>query len=129
MVRVYYSFSNITDFFQGQPCDSNGVFLPKGSPPLPLPPKPEDNWLPFSSRVEFELTDFLYTQSQMLAAKLDKLLDIWHALSAEAGALENPIFKDHKEMYERIDAIDLGDIKWECFTAQYMEVDIVIMIH
>ena len=44
--------------FSGRPYDSEGKFLPEGA----LPPDSESssNWDPYTSRLQFEVADFLY---------------------------------------------------------------------
>ncbi|KAI6137689.1 hypothetical protein BKA82DRAFT_4334648 [Pisolithus tinctorius] len=89
-------------YLTGQPCDSSGNPLPVGqsSPQTPSEKQPND-WLPYSSRLEFELADFLFTRSQMSAANINELLDLWNATLLSAGS--QPIFKDSTEMYKTID--------------------------
>ncbi|KAI6019111.1 hypothetical protein EDC04DRAFT_2869953 [Pisolithus marmoratus] len=86
-----------------QPCDASSSFLPNGSQPEPCQPKPPDNWLPYSSHLEFELADFIYMCSQTSLV--------------EAGGY--PIFGSYKEMYQKIDNTRIGNIKWESFTVRY----------
>ncbi|KIO02519.1 hypothetical protein M404DRAFT_27765 [Pisolithus tinctorius Marx 270] len=102
----------------GQPCDSSGNPLPVGqsSPQTPSEKQPND-WLPYSSRLEFELADFLFTRSQMSAANINELLDLWNATLLSAGS--QPIFKDSTEMYKTIDRTILGDVQWENFCISY----------
>jgi hypothetical protein len=107
----------LTTFSTGRPCSAEGNFLPPGSPPTPLPAKSRTDWGPFSSRLEFELADFLYSQSQMPAVQIDALLDIWGTSLLQLGG--EPLFANHMEMYRTVDNIDLGDVKWSNFTVQY----------
>ncbi|KAH0836402.1 hypothetical protein J3R83DRAFT_7999, partial [Lanmaoa asiatica] len=58
-------YQNYHTLLNGHLCDAQGAFLPKGTPPSPLQEKAANDWLPFGSRVVFELADFLYTRSQM----------------------------------------------------------------
>lgn len=80
----------------GRPCDEEGKFLPPGTLPSEAPPKSKDNWDPFHSRLEFELADFLYSRSQMAAAQIDSILDIWAASLLRSGA--NPLYNSHNDM-------------------------------
>ncbi|KAI6137566.1 hypothetical protein BKA82DRAFT_4379823 [Pisolithus tinctorius] len=102
----------------GQPCDSSGNPLPVGqsSPQTPSEKQPND-WSPYSSRLEFELADFLFTRSQMSAANINELLDLWNATLLGAGS--QPVFKDSAEMYKTIDRTILGDVQWENFCISY----------
>ncbi|KAN0101066.1 hypothetical protein V8E55_001050 [Tylopilus felleus] len=95
----------------GCPCDQEGNFLPPGTLPS------QDDWDLFHSWLEFELADFLYSHSQMPAAKIDSLLDIWVASLLHSGG--DPLFNNHKEIYGAIDDIKIGDIKWRNFMVQY----------
>ncbi|KAF8132929.1 hypothetical protein EV363DRAFT_1397839 [Boletus edulis] len=101
----------------GRPCDSNGVFLLPGAPSNPLKPHPADDWAPFHSRVQFELADFLYTRNQMPVQQIDTLLDIWAESLHEAGG--RPLFANHRDLYQTIDAVQQGEEKWESFSVKY----------
>ena len=83
----YYSIDKY--HFSGRPCDAQGAFLPEGAP-SPIQEKAANDWLPFESRMEFELADFLYTRSQMPGTQIDILLDIWATSLIEAGG--QPLF-------------------------------------
>ena len=75
--------------------------------------------------MEFELADFLYTQSQMPGTQIDILLDIWAVSLIEASG--QPLFShpgsthtpDHQDVYQLIDSVELGDVKWDSFTVHY----------
>ncbi|KAI6007589.1 hypothetical protein F5J12DRAFT_905493 [Pisolithus orientalis] len=101
-----------------QPCDSSGNPLPVGqsSPQTPSEKQPND-WSPYSSCLEFELADFLFTRSQMSAANINELLDLWNATLLGTGS--QPVFKDNAEMYKTIDHTILGDVQWENFCISY----------
>ncbi|KAI6135448.1 hypothetical protein EDD17DRAFT_1487353, partial [Pisolithus thermaeus] len=101
----------------GRPCDSLGNFLPAGHPAEPLTDMQPDDWSPYSSRLEFELADFLFTRSQMLAANINELLNLWNASLLSTGG--QPIFRDSGEMYKTIDSTPLGDVQWEKFSTSY----------
>ncbi|KAI5997456.1 hypothetical protein EDD15DRAFT_2386971 [Pisolithus albus] len=75
------------------------------------------DWSPYSSRLEFELADFLFTRSQMSAGNINELLSLWNA--ALSGTHGKPIFRDSAEMYKTIDSTPLGDVKWENFHTSY----------
>ncbi|KAI6009449.1 hypothetical protein F5J12DRAFT_905037 [Pisolithus orientalis] len=98
-----------------QPCDSSGNPLPVGQPSLETPSeKQPNNWSPYSSCLEFKLTDFLFTHSQMSAANISELLDLWNAMLLSAGS--QLVFKDSAEMYKMIDCTILSDVQWENYT-------------
>ncbi|KAI5983185.1 hypothetical protein EDD15DRAFT_2202268 [Pisolithus albus] len=101
----------------GRPCDSLGNFLPAGHPAEPLTDMRPDDWSPYSSRLEFELADFLFTRSQMSAANINELLNLWNASLLSTGG--QPIFRDSGEMYKTIDSTPLGDVQWENFSTSY----------
>ncbi|KAI6022994.1 hypothetical protein BKA83DRAFT_97099 [Pisolithus microcarpus] len=100
-----------------QPCDASGGFLPNGTQLEPRQPKPPNDWSPYSSHLEFELADFIYTHNQISAVNLNILLELWAASLVEAGGY--PIFGSYKEMYQTIDNTRIGDVKWESFTVRY----------
>ncbi|KAN0086206.1 hypothetical protein V8E55_007340 [Tylopilus felleus] len=110
-------FRNYHPLMRAHPCDFNGDFLLPGAPPPPLEPPNEDDWTPFHNRLEFELADFLYTRNQMPAQQINTLLDIWGESLQRAGS--QPLYRNHKELYQTIDAIQEGDIKWQCFSLKY----------
>ena len=51
----------------------------------------------------------------MSAGKINNLLEILAALYPERA----PSFADHKDLYQRIDSIQQGDIAWDGFSVQY----------
>jgi len=104
-------------YFVGCPCDASGAFLPAGQPPEPLPEKPTDDWSPYLSCPEFELADFLFPRSQMSAANINELLDLWNATLL--GTSGQQVFQDSAEMYKTTDNTLLGDVKWESFCVSY----------
>ncbi|KIK26893.1 hypothetical protein PISMIDRAFT_94046, partial [Pisolithus microcarpus 441] len=101
----------------GHPCDSPGHFLPTSQSPEPLTEKQPGDWSPYSSHMEFELANFLFTCSQMSAANINELLSLWNA--ALSGTHGQPIFRDSTEMYKTIDSTPLGNVKWENFHTSY----------
>ncbi|KIK11904.1 hypothetical protein PISMIDRAFT_121879 [Pisolithus microcarpus 441] len=101
----------------GHPCDSLGNFLLAGHPAEPLADTQPNDWSPYSSRLEFELADFLFTHSQMSAANINELLTLWNTSLLSTGGW--PIFRDSSEMYKTIDHTPLGDVQWENFSTSY----------
>jgi hypothetical protein len=77
---------------------------------------PNDDWSPFETRVEFEMADFLYCRNQMPAMQINDLMDVW---AASLGEGDSPPYCDHDDVYETIDAIPLGDARWESLTMTY----------
>jgi len=76
-----------------------------------------DDWTPFRNRTEFETAEFLYTQNQMPAAQIDRLLDLWASSLAKHNDM--PPFADHRDLYDVIDSSPFGDVKWQKFSLQY----------
>ncbi|KAI6006222.1 hypothetical protein F5J12DRAFT_721156 [Pisolithus orientalis] len=102
----------------GQPCDSSGNPYPVGQPSPETPSEKQPNdWSPYSSCLEFKLADFLFTCSQMSAANINKLLDLWNVMLLSAGSWL--IFKDSTEMYKMINHTILSDEQWENFCISY----------
>ncbi len=97
------------------PCDANGVDLPPGTLPLPQP-IPDNLFEPFDDEVQFRLADFLFRKVQMSQGNIDELLELW-ALSQKDHNTFGP-FADHDELYDRIDAIKLGDAPWKCIISE-----------
>ena len=68
---VVYNFIHTT---AARPCDSEGIFLPAGTPPSSAENRPRGDWAPFNSRDEFELADLLFTQTEMSRGQVDELI-------------------------------------------------------
>ena len=101
-----------------QLCNKHGKFLENGAPPPAQVDDPQ-NWFPYDSQLQFETAEFLYTKCQMLASKIDALLDLWASSLYPHGA--QPPFVNHHQLYDIIDSTKLGsDIKWQCLSASYM---------
>ncbi|KAG6810968.1 hypothetical protein H0H92_009587 [Tricholoma furcatifolium] len=97
----------------GTPCDASGQDLPQGTPPFTsddTASRPE--FFPFADRADFELAEFFYTLNRASAIHIDTLMQIWAAKST-------PPFQDHKDLYNKIDSIDHGDILWTSFSVSY----------
>lgn len=101
----------------GQPCDRNGNPLPPNTPPPPYSSSPPTDWTPFSSRLEFELAEFLFKKNQASAPDVNFLMDMFAAFGYQFGA--SPPFADSTDMYNVLDSIPLGDAPWHSFTGQY----------
>jgi len=97
--------------------------LPPGHPPNPYDRNANadnagaNDWTPYTSRLQFELAELLYSKTQMSAGNIDHLMKIWAAHGAEQG--EEPPFLDHNDLYNTIDATDLGHVPWQSFVLSY----------
>ncbi|KAG1797296.1 uncharacterized protein BJ212DRAFT_1450497 [Suillus subaureus] len=69
---------------------ADGTFLLHGTPPTPVPLKAPDDWSPYCNGIEFEAAEFAFKRCHMSARNLDFLY-----------------------------ATQLGDVLWQCFSAQY----------
>ncbi|KAG9311626.1 hypothetical protein JVU11DRAFT_7853 [Chiua virens] len=69
------------------PCDRHGNPLPPGTPPITQ--ANNEDWFPYSNQLQFEMAEFLYLKCQMLASKIDTLLDLW-AVSLYPHGAEPP---------------------------------------
>ncbi|KAF8337791.1 hypothetical protein F5887DRAFT_1063026 [Amanita rubescens] len=93
--------------------------------PCPPPPStntttstsghPASTWAPFENRAQFELAEFLYKHNQMPGGNIDKLMQIWAALHPNEGSP----FNSHDGLYEMIDSIKDGDVRWESFAMHH----------
>ncbi|KAF7350001.1 hypothetical protein MVEN_01301600 [Mycena venus] len=99
----------------GQPCDRDGNFLPPNAPPPPRERPPPDDFAPYAGREDFELADLLYRRVQMSAGAIDELMQNW----AARPDAPDPPFADHEDLYNTIDATELGHVPWESFTVRY----------
>ena len=105
----------VTDIASGTPCDEDGYDLPDGTSSPPIDDLEPIDFYPFDKRTEFEFTEFLYSEVEMSAGKIDKLLELLAALYPECA----PTFSDHQELYQMIDSIRQGDIAWDSFSVRY----------
>ncbi|KAG1889010.1 uncharacterized protein F5891DRAFT_1131907 [Suillus fuscotomentosus] len=112
------SFSRqLLTWLTGRPCDIHGCFLDDNALPPTHEPQSLNDWTPFRNRTEFETADFFYTQNPMPARKIDAHLALWASTLLKHG--DAPPFADHQDLYATIDAIPLGEVKWECFSCSY----------
>ncbi|KAG2116424.1 uncharacterized protein F5147DRAFT_743077 [Suillus discolor] len=86
---------------------SDGVFLPPGTPPTPVPPKSPHDWSPYRNDIEFATAEF----SHRLIARLNGRAAVKHN--------DHPPFADHKDLHKVIDATQLGNVAWQCLSVQY----------
>jgi len=97
------------------PVNAEGLDLPHHTSPPSRSGADNDDWYPYDNRAEFEFADFLYREEQMSAGKINKLSDIMAALYPD----NLPTFTDHKDLYNTIDATELGEVAWESFMVTY----------
>ncbi|KAJ6599646.1 hypothetical protein B0H10DRAFT_2322680 [Mycena sp. CBHHK59/15] len=100
----------------GRPCDREGNFLLPNMPPPPREHPPADDFSPYAGREDFVLADLLYRRVQMSAGAIDELMQNWAARPQSAG---DPPFADHDDLYNTIDATEIGYVPWESFTVAY----------
>ncbi|KAG2029930.1 hypothetical protein BDR03DRAFT_1017733 [Suillus americanus] len=101
----------------GLKCNINGDFIDQNlPPPLRTDALPTD-WAPYESRVAFETAEFLFTRNQMSAGQIDTLLDLWAATLIQYD--DSPPFASHRDLYDTIDSMPLGDVAWESFSMSY----------
>jgi hypothetical protein len=100
------------------PCDEHGDDIPPDTPPPPYRGDPDpDDWSPFEGRLQFETAEFIYTRKQMSAGDIDRLLELWSTSLFRHN--DTSPFANYKDLYDTIDSIPLGDVKWESFTMKY----------
>ncbi|KAG8215365.1 hypothetical protein J3R82DRAFT_8962 [Butyriboletus roseoflavus] len=100
--------STINTIIQNLLCNhatEHGEFLENGAPP-PVQVNNPQSWFPYDSQLQFETAKFLYTKCQMLAPKIDALLDLWASSLYPYGA--QPPFVNHRQLYCTIDSTKLG---------------------
>jgi hypothetical protein len=110
----------------GRPCDEDGYDLPKDTPPPPFPERQQDDYEPYGSQAGFELADFLYRKEQMSGNKIDELMEIWaaHQMAQyydddDDDDDPSPPFANARDLYNIIDATELGDVPWQGFAITY----------
>ena len=116
-----YLYRNDSYSSLGHPCDEDGYDLPPNAPPPPFPERPQDDYGPYGSRADFELADFLYHKEQMSGNNIDKLMEIWAAQQrAQYGDDDpSPPFANARDLYNVIDATELGDVPWQAISITY----------
>ncbi|KAK0460894.1 uncharacterized protein EV420DRAFT_1619442 [Desarmillaria tabescens] len=97
------------------PCDSQGNFLPTGTPPS-SPVQPENVAEPFMDPLQFRIADFLFRKVEMSQGNINELMELWTLTMLKHGDF-GP-FENHDEMYKLIDAIQQGSAPWKCFVTQ-----------
>ena len=108
-------------FIPATPCNEAGQSLPRGTPPSPPPiPSPND-WTPYRDRVDFELTEFLYTKVQMSGNSIDTISQLWRASLINHGIPSDDInlFERNSDLLATIDSTPIGDAPWKGFTSYY----------
>ncbi|KAJ6610941.1 hypothetical protein B0H10DRAFT_1810605, partial [Mycena sp. CBHHK59/15] len=99
----------------GRPCDREGNFLPPNAPPHRRFIHPR-RLLPYNDHLDFHLADLLYRKIQMSAGAIDELMQNWAARPESVG---DPPFADHEDLYNTIDATEIGHVPWESFEVTY----------
>lgn len=99
------------------PCDEEGNDLLPGTPPPPREKKSQTDWTPFQSRNQYEMAEFLFTDTEMAAGKVDRFMQIFAAHSAPDG--RPPPFDGHEDLKRHIDAIDLNCVSWEQLSVNF----------
>ncbi|KAJ8495314.1 hypothetical protein ONZ51_g1758 [Trametes cubensis] len=102
----------------GRPCDFLGNDLPPNAAVPHRTTAAPDDWYPYSSRVEFELAEFLFKKDQMAQPNISTLMDLWAADVLRYGG--TPPFADHVDLHRTIDATDLGDVSWTVLHISYV---------
>ncbi|KAJ6584206.1 hypothetical protein B0H10DRAFT_2234635 [Mycena sp. CBHHK59/15] len=100
----------------GRPCDRNANFLPPNTPPPPRERPPPDDFSPYAGLEDFVLADLLYRRVQMSAGAIDELMQNWASRPQSSG---DPPFADHEDLYNTIDATEVGHVPWQSFTITY----------
>ncbi|KAF8804198.1 hypothetical protein BYT27DRAFT_7302293 [Phlegmacium glaucopus] len=106
--------------FQDVPCDAKGNPLPPNTPPLARTNALADDWTPYSNEVQFRLAKFLYRTDEMSATNINTILELW-ALSLLKHEDLGP-FNTYQQIYDTIDAINLGDAPWRCLKTEPVDI-------
>jgi hypothetical protein len=99
------------------PCDRDGNILPPGASPPPPEQKSPTDFQPWDNRLQFELSELIFTDAEMSGRNVDRLFDLWAADVLRHGA--KPPFSDHRDLNELIDSVKKGDIPWKRFNVSY----------
>ncbi|KAH9935835.1 hypothetical protein B0H21DRAFT_699140 [Amylocystis lapponica] len=101
----------------GRPCDEHGNYLPRGTPPPPIPEQAPNDWFPYNSQVQFEAAELMYKQAKLSASNIDILLRLWAATLYKYH--DCAPFEDTKDLHHHIDNTLVGDVKWQSFQMSY----------
>lgn len=104
-------------FSTGQRCDRHGTPVPPNAVPEVPTIKADDDWSPFSSRAGFELAEFVFTDAELSQRRINKLLELWAATLVPHN--DSPPITNHRDLLEQIDAIELGNVRWENTRLKY----------
>ncbi|KAJ7271319.1 hypothetical protein B0H12DRAFT_1228975 [Mycena haematopus] len=88
-------------YLNGRPCDRDGNFLLPDSPPPVQERRAHGDFTPYEGRTDFNLADLLYRRA------------------ARPESAENPPFADAEDLYNTIDATEIGHVPWESFSIRY----------
>lgn len=105
----------------GKPCDKEGYELLPDTPPPPFTERLPGDYYPYNSLSEFELADFLFRKEQMSGNRIDELMEIWayHQTTQYGDDETPPPFANARDLYNVIDATELGDVPWQAFAVKY----------
>ncbi|KIJ58801.1 hypothetical protein HYDPIDRAFT_101977, partial [Hydnomerulius pinastri MD-312] len=99
--------------------DASGRLIDPSAAPPPVSNKSADDWGPYGDKLRFETAEFIFQNAEMSAGEVDRLCELWgRSLQSDRGGALPP-FTDHKELYETIDATQVGDVQWDSFTLKY----------
>ena len=122
-VWVHFQSSNeaFNLFSLAMPCNQVGEYLPPGMPPPPPTIKSPNDWMPFQDRVDFELTEFLYSKVRMSGASIDFLSQLWHAslVNHSVGPDDINLYEQNSSLLATIDVTTVGSMPWQGFTISY----------
>ncbi|KAK2463753.1 hypothetical protein APHAL10511_004246 [Amanita phalloides] len=106
-------------FINGCPCNVQGEFLDEEEEAPPWDYPNHDEFYPFMDHEDFELVELLYAHAQMPKSNITNLLQILACKLANQDPDAEPPFVSCEDLYVMIDAIQEGDVCWECFTVSY----------
>ena len=93
------------------PTDEFGNDLPPDAEPTQDVPLNDNDWYPFTDRIEFETGEFLFTENQMPQSHVDKLMRLWTASMLQHN--DQAPYSGHADLHQVIDAIPHGDVPWK----------------
>ncbi|KAJ6522687.1 hypothetical protein B0H10DRAFT_2249900, partial [Mycena sp. CBHHK59/15] len=75
-----------------------------------------DDYSLYNDHLNFHLADLLYRKIQLSTGAIDELMQNWAARPESVG---DPPFADHEDLYNTIDATEIGHVPWESFEVTY----------
>jgi hypothetical protein len=105
----------------GVPCNADGMPLAMSDRAVPPPPPPDPTpFWPFENRHEFDWVVHYVKDLSASKRQITKGLDLWLSSTLYPGYAGPPVpWKNAREMYDTVDAIQQGTVPWKKYEIKY----------